>query len=74
MKSGYLVPADMALRRHQNQPWTCFRDARLGRAATQMNNADHRGISRENTSPHGNHDGETKNQRHEQRDHGSHLY
>jgi hypothetical protein len=39
-----------------------------------MNNADHRGIGRENTSPHGNHDGEAKNQRHEQRDHEATLF
>jgi hypothetical protein len=63
----------MVLRRHQNQPWTRFRGTRLGGAAAQMNDANHRGIRCENTSPHGNRDGEAKNQRHEQRDHESHL-
>jgi hypothetical protein len=62
----------MVLRGNQNQARARFRDARLGRAAAEMNNANHSGISRENTSPHGYHNSEAENQRHEQRNHGNH--
>jgi hypothetical protein len=52
--NGFLVAAGVVLRRHENQPVSCFRGRLwLRRAATHFKDADHGHICGEDANPNG---------------------
>jgi len=66
-RRGRLVPADMVLRRHENQLRAHFRWLRLRRAATGMQDANDCEVSRQYADPDGSGYSEAEDQRHEER-------
>jgi hypothetical protein len=70
--NGFLVPAGVVLRRHENQSVSCFRGRLwLRGSATHFKNADHGHVRGEDANPNGHSYRNAENQRHEKRNHGS---
>jgi hypothetical protein len=65
----HLVAAGVVLVRHQNQPRRSFRGPLFGRSAASLQDADNRGVGRDNTNPDRSYHGKAENQRHEKRNH-----
>jgi hypothetical protein len=59
----------MVLRRHENQSRSCFRRPLLRRSPASLQDADDCAVSRQNANPDRQYYGETKNQRHVERNH-----
>ena len=73
MAEVLLVAASVVLRRHQNQARAGLRGRGLrGCAATSLQDAKDRDVSRDHTNSDRSHDGDAEYERHEERNHSNH--